>query len=224
MGRAPRLHRAERPQRRGVVYARGPREETPSRELKPRASGPEPGRSYRGADASEEASRTRTPPSPGWRGRGLWGEAGREAGRSPTGTGSQCNKCPRQLPNRLQACSRFARPGAAAPWPSLSRPLPHRTYSATRRSSAPVPSLSAPSSEHCRGPATAHNTQPTSAVREQLRRTRPLPRVAPSGDVTRVCKGFRPTPGRRLRSAGGLSVGSRAPPGGRLRPLKFDVP
>lgn len=29
------------------------------------------------------------------------------------------------------------------------------------------------------------------------------PRAAPSGDVTRVCKGFPPTPGPRLRSAGG---------------------
>lgn len=141
-GETPAAGRGQR--RRG--YARGPREEMPGRELQPRASGPEPGQGYRGADASEEeAARSRTPLSPGWQGRGLWGEAGREAG-SPTGTGSQCNKYPRRLPKRLQACGRFARPGAAAPWPSPSRPLPHRTYSATRRSSAPVPSLAAPSS------------------------------------------------------------------------------
>lgn len=110
--------------------------------------------------------------------------------KSPQGRGFQSNKCPRRLPKRLLVRGRKAKHGEAASWPSLFQPLPHRTHSATRRSSAPVPSPAAPSSQHCREAATTSRSQPTLAARKQLGWPRPHPRAAPSGDDTRDCKGI----------------------------------
>ncbi|KAL0603830.1 EEF1A lysine methyltransferase 2 [Plecturocebus cupreus] len=90
------------------------------------------------------------------------------------------------------------RPGTAASRSSPSQSLPHRTHSATRRSSAPSLPPAAPSSQRCGTAATTFHSQPALVVeaasggpRPSLRgRPRTLSRTSPSGDVTSVCKGI----------------------------------
>lgn len=80
----------------------------------------------------------------GWEGKQeeiLTGKAGRNPNRD---LGAKATSANRGSP---RYCWSGAGKQGPACWPSLSQPLPHRTHSATRRSSAPFPSPAAPSSQ-----------------------------------------------------------------------------
>lgn len=202
--------------RRG--QAQGPREKKPGWGplTQGKASGPKRGRDEAVPHEREKATRSTPPILVLTRNRG--GKESRK--KSQQGRGSQSNKCPRRLPKKLLVRGRKARHSVAASWPSHAQPLPHRTHSATRRSSAPVPSPAAPSSQHCRRAASASRLQPTLPGRKQP--CGPAPTDWPRPPVTprATARGFPPTPGPRLRSEGGIGWGSRAPPNGRFHQQK----
>lgn len=127
---------------RGGGPAPGPRAEKPGRGplTQGGASGPGPRRAERVPDA--RAASSRTPPIPGPARTAL----GRKAGRSPNrDVGAKATSGRRGSPRDCSSGAGTQGPAPRPPWPSLSQPLPHRTHSATRRSSAPVPSPAAPS-------------------------------------------------------------------------------
>lgn len=112
------------------------------------ASGPEPGRGEGLPDASRKAAsqvqaRTR---------------AGKGSGRSPNRGADPKATSARGTSPRACRAGQETQARRAASRPPLSQPLPHRTHSATRRSSAPVPSPAAPSSQ--RGGAAAAAPSP----------------------------------------------------------------
>ncbi|XP_054293101.1 uncharacterized protein LOC129006723 [Pongo pygmaeus] len=184
------------------------------------ASRPERGRGEGVPDANEKAASRRTPPIPG---------AGKERGRA----GKQeevLTQVPKQqvlaaAPHQTAGLGlqNEARHGSLPAFP-LSTPTPphslcHTTLFSplsatggaifpTLRSSShhlPLPTYFGRKSGVGVAPPLAAGECPTPS-------SRPRPPVSSRASA----REFPPTPGRRLRSTGGTSVGSRAPPRGRL--------